>query len=304
MKRAVITGATGAIGTALIRLLLDKGIEVLVITRADSERNDNIPVDDRVKVIYADLSEFSTLDVSTEEKCDVFFHFAWAGCSGAGRNDMDVQADNIRYSLDAVRLAKRLGCHTFIGSGSQAEYGLSNQKLTADTPTRPFMGYGFAKLCAGQMTGELAHQLGLRHIWTRILSVYGPNDGANSLISMLIRNLSEGTTVELTPCTQIWDYLFSGDAAQALYLMAEKGADGKIYVLGSGTARPLKEYVEIIKEEIGSDMEIGYGARSFSENHVMYLCGDISDISRDTGWKPTTDFREGIKNTISAFEKE
>ena len=302
MKRAVITGATGAIGTALIRALLDNGVEVLVITRPDSKRNDHIPKVPGVKVIFANLSDFASLDVSAEGSCDVFFHLAWAGASGAGRNDIYLQLDNIRYSLDAVRLAKRLGCHTFIGAGSQAEYGLSDRKLTADTPTKPFIGYGFAKLCAGQMTREYAHQQGLRHIWTRILSVYGPNDGANSMISMLVRNLTNRTPVDMTAGTQIWDYLYSSDAAKALYLLAEKGQDGKTYVLGSGTARPLKEYAEIIREEIGSDIRINYGAVPFSKNQVMYLCADILQLVLDTGWSPKTEFREGIRKILDHME--
>ena len=303
MKRAVITGATGAIGTALIDKLLSKGIEILVITRKDSKRNARIPIDSRVEVLYADLSELASLEVSAAENYDVFFHFAWAGASGMGRNDMYLQTDNIKYALDAVKLAKRLGCQTFVGAGSQAEYGLSDTKLTAETPTRPFTGYGFAKLCAGQMTRELAHQEGMNHIWTRILSVYGPNDGENSMISMLIRNLSSEMPVRMTAGTQMWDYLYSYDAAQALYLLAEKGKDGQIYVLGSGTARPLKDYTEIIRQDLNSDIKIDYGAIPFSDKQVMYLCADINELKQDTGFCQEFTFERGIKEIICFLKK-
>lgn len=294
MKRAAITGATGAIGTALIDTLIKNDVDVLVITRADSKRNDRIPKIDKVKVLYADLSDLAGVDISGEDKCDVFYHLAWAGASGSARNDMYLQTKNIEYALDAVKLAKRLRCETFVGAGSQAEYGLSNEKLTADTPTRPFMGYGFAKLCAGQMTRELAHQEGMKHVWTRILSVYGPNDGENSMVSSLIRDLRAGITPKMTAGTQVWDYLYSYDAADALFALGDKGQDGKVYVLGSGKARPLKEYVEVIKNMVTPQTRVNYGAVPFSANQVMYLCADLTDIINDTGWKPKYSFHEGM----------
>lgn len=301
MKSAVITGATGAVGTALVKTLVEKNIDVLVITRKDSNRNDRIPDSQRVEVVYADLSELSHLTYHRNDY-DVFFHLAWAGTSGAGRNDIYLQNENIRYALDAVCLAKWLGCSTYIGAGSQAEYGNSCNKLTPDTPTNPFTGYGFAKLCAGQMTRQLAHQKGMKHIWTRILSVYGPNDGENSMISMLIGNLRKGIPVNLTACTQMWDYLYSYDAAKALYALGLKGVDGKIYVLGSGNVRPLKDYVEEVRAQVVHDAEINYGAIPFSENQVRYLCADIDAIRKDTGWCPQTNFSEGIKSTIEWYQ--
>ncbi|MBQ5988034.1 MAG: NAD-dependent epimerase/dehydratase family protein [Oscillospiraceae bacterium] len=299
MKRAIITGATGAIGTALIEELLSNDIEVLVITRKSSKRNSVIPVDPRIMIKYADLSELNSLENDTGSQFDVFYHFAWAGASGAGRNDMYLQNDNVRYSLDAVKMAKRFGCHTFIGAGSQAEYGRTNAKLTPETPTFPEMGYGYAKLCAGMMTRELAEQEGVKHVWVRVLSVYGPHDGENSLISMIIRTLKKGESPKLTAGTQLWDYLYSRDAARAFVLLGDKGRDGKVYVLGSGEARPLKEYSEIIRKEIAPEISINYGAVPFSGKQIMYLCSDITEINDDVGWMPQYDFKTGIKEILA-----
>ena len=80
---------------------------------------------------------------------------------------MHLQNKNVEYALDAVEAAKRFGCHTFIGAGSQAEYGRVEGLLKPDTPTFPEMGYGIAKLCAGHMTRKHAYQLGMNHIWVR-----------------------------------------------------------------------------------------------------------------------------------------
>jgi nucleoside-diphosphate-sugar epimerase len=299
MKRAIITGATGAIGTALIDELLSNDIEILVVTRKESKRNSVIPLDSRIIIKYADLSEIKDVENDTGKQYDVFFHFAWAGASGEGRNDMYLQNANVRYSLDAVKMAKRFGCHTFIGAGSQAEYGRSSVKLTPETPVYPEMGYGYAKLCAGLMTRELAKQEGLKHIWVRVLSVYGPHDGENSLISMIIRTLKKGESPKLTAGTQLWDYLYSRDAARAFVLLGDKGRDGKVYVLGSGEARPLKEYSEIIKEEVAPEISINYGAVPFSNKQVRYLCADITQLQNDTGWSPKYDFSSGIREMMN-----
>lgn len=89
---------------------------------------------------------------------------------------MYLQNYNVIYALDAVELAHCCGCRTFVGAGSQAEYGRFEGKLRPDTPAFPENGYGMAKLCAGEMTRIQAHKYGIKHIWARILSVYGPYD--------------------------------------------------------------------------------------------------------------------------------
>lgn len=303
VKRAVITGATGAIGTALARELASHEIEVLVLAREESRRNSAIPKSPFISVSFCPLNRLGTFHPPGEKSFDVFYHLAWQGASGPGRDDMYLQTENIQFALDAVGLAKRLGCHTFIGAGSQAEYGRHNQPLGPDTPTFPEMGYGYAKLCAGQMTRDYAHQLGIRHIWTRILSVYGPNDGEKSLISTVIRKCMSGERVQTTKGEQYWDYLYSGDIASALRLIAERGIDGKKYVLGSGSVKPLKEYLYDIRNLLNPELEFGIGEVPYAENQIMYLCADNSEVIQDTGWEPSTDFIVGISKCVQ-FLKE
>lgn len=79
--------------------------------------------------------------------------------------------------------------------------------------------------------------------WVRILSVYGPNDNAGSMVMSTVRKLKNGETPQFTKGEQKWDYLYSGDAARAFRLLAEKGQSGKVYVLGSGNVKPLSEYI-------------------------------------------------------------
>lgn len=295
MKRAIITGATGAIGTALIQELISADIEVLVFIRENSQRKDNIKNHPLIQKRYCSLDYLAEIRNETGKEYDVFYHLAWAGSSGTGRNDMYMQNLNVKYALDAVGVAERFGCKAFIGAGSQAEYGRVEGILKPETPAFPEMGYGYAKLCAGHMTREYAGQRGLRHIWVRILSVYGPNDGARSMIMSTIYKLQNGIIPKFTKGEQMWDYLYSGDAAKALHLLGENGIDKKVYVLGSGIARPLAEYIQDIRSIVNPACEIALGAIPYSKKQVMYLCADASELKKDTGWNAVVDFKEGIR---------
>ena len=148
------------------------------------------------------------------------------------------------------------------------------------------------------MTREYAHQLGMKHIWTRILSVYGPNDGAQSMVMSTIHKLQNGEIPQFTKGEQMWDYLYSGDAAVAFRLLGEKGSDGKVYVLGSGRVQPLAEYIRTIRDIVDSEGEIGLGAIPYSERQVMHLQADISELKKDVGFNPKTSFVDGIEKIV------
>lgn len=295
MKRVIMTGATGTIGTALIKKFVSCGIEVLVISRKNSERNLHIPRHPLVSIRYCDLGRLRDLVNDTEKQYDVFYHLAWAGTFGDQRNDLFLQTENIKWALDAVRAAKAFGCHTFIGAGSQAEYGRADAPLTASTPAFPENGYGYAKLCAGYMTRDHAHQLGMKHIWVRVLSVYGENSDPKSIIPALIAQCVDHKPLQCTSGEQVWDFLYSEDAARALLLLGEKGKDGKTYVLGSGEKKRLSEYIKIIRDIAAPGLEINFGAIPYNKNQVMYLCADIEELKKDTGFEPEIPFEEGIR---------
>lgn len=296
--RVIITGPTGAIGIALIQECIKNNVEVLAICRKNSKRRKNIPRSPLVDILELNLDEYHLYEPQNIQKCDVFFHFAWNATIGNGRNDMMLQNENVRYALDAVLLAKKLGCNTFIGAGSQAEYGRSNEKLTSKTPTFPENGYGIAKLCAGQMTRIMCQQQNMRHVWMRILSIYGPHDGEMTMVSSTIKKLLNGEVPQFTKGEQMWDYLYSKDAARAMLLLAEKGKNGKIYCIGSGQKRPLAEYIQDIRDAIDPALNLDLGAIEYSSNQVMYLCADIDELTKDTGFVPTTKFKDGIEETI------
>ena len=302
IRSAVITGPTGAIGTALCGLLAQNKIHVYAIVRPGSARVLPLRRMEGVEVVECDSTELRCLP-EIIAAADVFYHFSWIKTTGEGRNDMDSQIRNIQFTLDACCVASALGCQVFIGAGSQAEYGRVDHALTADTPCFPENGYGMAKLCAGAMSRVECEKLGIDHIGPRFLSVYGPYDGENALIPQLVKKLLKGEKMPLTSGEQIWDYLYSGDAAEALYRLALYGKSGEIYPVGNGNARPLREYLEIIRNMIDNALPLGFGEVPYSEKQVMHLEADISALRKDTGFKPETDFETGIRQTIEYYRE-
>lgn len=296
IEKIIVTGATGAVGSAVLRRAIAKGKDVTCIVHKCSKRLGNLPQSDKVHIVECDLRDYKSL--SLEGVYDAFIHLSWEKTFGASRDDAEVQARNIQYTLDAVQLAQRCGCSVFVGAGSQAEYGVQSVDLTPDLLVKPESGYGIAKYAAGKLSAMLCKNLGMRQCWVRILSVYGPNDGENSLISYLVREFKAGNSPQLTKCEQIWDYLYADDAAEAILAVAEKGVDGKAYPLGSGNGRRLSEYVEDIKNTINPTIAVQFGEKEYYPHQPMHLVADISELTNDTGWKPKTPFIKGLVQLI------
>ena len=99
---------------------------------------------------------------------------------------------------------------------------------------------------------------------------------------------------------QLWDYLYSEDAAVAFRLLAERGVGGKTYPLGGGKALPLKDYIITLRDAIDPALPLGLGEIPYGPLQVMHLEADITALRRDTGFTPATDFATGIRATIAA----
>ncbi len=301
IQKVIVTGATGIVGVSFLNYLSQKGISAVALVRPNSSRTEYIRNLDFITVTECDLSHLSEFE--SEECFDAFYHFGWENGKKEFRNDSYQQNRNIIYTLDAVKLAAKLGCETFVATGSQAEYGRVSEQIAPETPTFPDNAYGAAKLCAYKLSQIYANSLGLRHIWARIFSVYGPYDNPDTLISMAIRKFLMKATPNMTKGEQQWDYLYSEDLAKALYLIGQKGIANSIYCLGSGQTRSIREYINVLKDCINPDLNLIFGKIPYNDTQVMHLCADISNLSKDTGFSPEVSFEEGILRTIAWFRE-
>lgn len=299
MKHVYVTGATSMLGLSLARRCLAEGIRVTAIVRGDSPRKELLPCSDRIATIECDIADYSRINADSPKRESVFYHLSWNGTGHEGRNDVAVQNRNIGFTLDAMALAARFGCRAFIGAGSQAEYGLVDGVISPDSAVQPVSAYGAAKFAAGRLAELLSRQLGVRCVWPRIFSIYGPNDAPVSMVPYCIDALLRREKPSLTACGQMWDYLYCDDAADALFLLGTGKTARTVYNIGSGAARPLREYVTAIRDAIDPDLPLGFGEKEYAPNQVMHLCADIAALRDDVGFVPKTSFRDGIEKTIA-----
>lgn len=288
--RIVITGATGFLGQALCRELTENGHKVTAVIRPESEGKSKSLT--AAKTVLLPLEELESL----EGGYDVFFHLAWNGSGGDARNDYGTQLKNLLYMEKALKAAAKCGCGRFIGAGSQAEYGVIHKKATeSGTVPSPFMMYGAAKLACLHMGKILAEQLGIRFVWPRIYSVYGPRENDPTLLGYVARTLREGNIPELSPCENMWDFMYITDFTRAMRLLAEHpGAEG-IYHVASGEQRKLREFVEEIRDIIKPGAGLNFGAKKADAKQTCWLEPDVSKI-QDLGFGCRVPFTEGVQN--------
>ena len=286
------------IGVALIEECLRHDIEIYAVVRSSSGKAGRLPLSDKIHLTDCSLEDLSDLPGRIPGGCDTFYHIAWGNTGEARNKSTELQSRNIFYTLQAVRAAAELGCRRFIGAGSQAEYGpMDVEKISPDSPVNPSTPYGASKLAAGHLAGMLCRELGMECIWPRIFSVYGKYEKETTMVASGLRKMLAGEPTEFTPAMQRWDYLYSRDAGRAFYLIGEKGKDGSVYCVGSGQARPLKEYIEEMAALTGAGKP-GIGAKPYPPGAVMNLCADIGTLTGDTGFIPEYTFEQGIRETI------
>ena len=290
-----MTGATSMLGIATIKECIKRNHSVFAFVRPHSKKLLCIPKSPLVKIVECDLCEMQDFSLP-EVRADVFIHFGWSDTDKVGRNDCSKQLENVKFAMDAVHLAQKLGCKKFIGAGSQAEYGTPNVRLLSSTPADPVIPYGIAKYSAGKFSRVECNILGMEHIWVRILSVYGPNDNPGTLVNSLILNAMNDLPMKLSACGQTWDYLYEDDAGAAFVAIAEKGETGSVYNLGSGKERLLKEFVLELLDVVNPKYKPEFGGIPYSSTQPMILETDISKLIKDTGWEPKIEFNVGIKN--------
>lgn len=298
MKKIIITGATSMIGYALTEVAVNKGVEVYAIIRPDTMRRNRIIKSPLVHVVYGLLENLKEINEIPED-CDVLYHFAWSGTKKTERDNPQIHEKNIKYALDAVELAKKCGCHRFIGAGSQAEYGPVDGIIDETTKFNPVTAYGIAKYAAGILSKKMCEQKGIKHIWGRIFSVYGPHDNEETMLSYAIDCFERGETAKFSAGNQIWNYLYESDAGEMFYRLGLESVNIDTCFIASQESKPLREYIETLLKIYGSETKAEFGTlQNLGLNVNMNMT--LNNIS----YKPQVKFEEGIKKMIEDMIKK
>lgn len=298
--RILITGATGFLGSQVVARAAQEPVEIGAIVRpgANLWRLGNFPAN--VALIRGDLRERDLLVPEIRNfKPDAVIHTAWSGVGNKFRNDPAQIEENLLPTVNLLRAAAEAGSKTFVGLGSQAEYGPLNRKTSEADQTEPTTLYGAAKLATCVLLKQLCEQMNVRFAWLRVFSTYGPMEDPGWLIPYLAQSLLNGERPALTAGEQKWDYLYGKDAAEAIWdVTRNEGAKG-IFNLGSGQVYTLRRIVEMIRDLVDPKLGLGFGEVPYRPDQVMHLEADIRRLQEATGWRPKIALEQGLKETVA-----
>jgi nucleoside-diphosphate-sugar epimerase len=294
MKKAIVTGANGFVGSAVVKELLKNNYEVYSICRENSTMN--VPSDS--KIIYCELTDMKNLDKQIQiGEYDLFYHFAWDGSAGSARADTQLQLQNAQWTVDALRIAKKLGVKRFVCAGSIMEHETMAAAYTQGN--KPGLGYiyGSGKLVAHTMCMSVAADIGIELVWPEITNTYGVGERSPRMVNTTIQKCINGENPQFTAGTQNYDFVYIDDVARAFRLIGENGKPFHEYLIGSSTARPLKEFLKEMQSSIAQNLEFVFGNVPFTGVDMPISSFDCSETERDTGFRAEISFGEGCRRT-------
>lgn len=297
MKKVIVTGANGFVGSALVKELVKNDVEVLAMDMPGC--NGNLPVCDKVKFLPLALDNISTLkDLINDRDFDCFYHFAWAGSAGAARADTKLQLQNAQWTIDCLRAAKEVGCKKFVAAGSIMEH--ETMAAAFASGNKPGLGYiyGSGKLVAHTMAMSVAADIGIDLVWAEITNAYGVGELSPRMVNTTIRKVIKGEEPQFTAGTQNYDFVYIDDVAKAFYLIGKNGKPFNEYLIGSSNAKPLKEFLLEMKAAIAPDLNFVFGDIQFTGINLPLEKYDCSKTEKDTGFKAQISFGEGCRRTM------
>lgn len=288
MKSAIVTGATGFIGTHLCSELLKNHIEVTGLVRKDSRNIERLK---NVNLVWCGMDDYDSFE---GERADTFYHLAWEGATGTGREDEELQAKNIARTIKALKAAKRLGCRRFVALGTVYE-NLVPQILMDSRHRKPDF-YILSKQSAHYICMKLAEKLDIEFVWATIFQPIGRYIKKEQVMTYAIAGLLSGEPPEFGPAMEPYDITAVEDIAYGMRLLGECELMRKEYYIGSGSPMTMKEYLNIAKKVLGVDTALKIGEHPDDGLRFSYDWYDISPIKKDTGYSVRIGYEQAVAN--------
>jgi len=304
MKKILITGATGFIGSNIAFQLVEKGYSVSAIYRTTStfEKCEHF----KNQINWININDPNWKNTVKEIKPDQLIHTAWNAIEAQHRTDWELQMKNFWFSKELFDLAKECSIQKVIALGSQAEYGSHEFPVTEETATKPVDAYGAIKNLTLNYLRSLFSETDQEWYWVRVFSVFGENENSAWLIPGVISKLLKNEPVKLTACEQTYNYLYINDFAQQLHKLIEftENKSG-IFNLCASRSIKLKDLLLKITDTMGLSPDLlQFGAIPYREGQNMYIAGDNSKFQKifnpDNNYE---DMTEGLLKTIEFYKK-
>lgn len=297
MNKVIITGADGFVGSYTVKYFLSQGKHVLAIDVAPSPRR--LENHENLQYIQCDISDvdYMVKYIPTNEY-DTFIHFAWAGSAGNDRVNYNLQMQNALNTVECMKAAKQLGCNRFVCAGSIMEYEV--EAAVHSQGSKPSMGYiyGMGKQIAHSLCKSVAAEIGIDLLWAMITNAYGAGELSPRFVNTTLRKIINREPLQFTSATQNYDFVYVSDVARAFYLIADRGVPFCEYMIGSGNARPLKEFIWEMVKSCHSESKPIFGDIPFTGTNLPLSVFSIEDIRRDCGFEPEVSFAHGSRITM------
>ncbi len=278
--KVLVTGATGFIGSHLIRELLKRKSNQIVATSRSIDKAKKSDWFSKVEYIQYDFSNNITEDpFSFFGKPDQLIHLAWDGLS----NVKDLK--HIEVTLfDHYKFIKDMiigGLKEVIVSGSCFEYGMVEGCLSEDLNVKPSNSYGIAKDTLRKFIVELKKSFNFTYKWIRVFYVYGEGQSKTSLMYLLDRAIKDkDVEFNMSGGEQLRDFLYIDDVVKYIGLIS----DQNIYVdqainCCSGKPISVKDLVEGRLKERGCSMKLNLGYYPYPDYEPMSFWGDKAKLS-------------------------
>ena len=300
-----MTGASGFIGSRLVKGLLDIGCQVNVLLRPSADTWRIRDVIDRVKILPGDLSNFDPKPIlQALSNVDIIYHMAAAGVDPSKGDSVSTLQANVTGTLQVLQLARTLEVDRFVYCGSCSEYE-SGENLTEDFHSTLTSEYAVSKSAAWMLCQVFSLRYGLPVVCLRPFMVYGPFEAAYRLVPHAITSCLSGADIRLTGGEQTRDFVFVDDVAEAFYSAAAvPEAVGGTFNVCTGKATSIKEIVSTAVELTATASKPLFGALPYRDTETWTMSGNPAKAEEYLGWAARTTISEGLIKTVQWFREQ
>ncbi len=301
--RVLVTGGAGFIGSNLANhLTADNEVIALDDCYLGTPGNLDDSVEFVNKSVLAD-------DLPTD--VDVVFHLAALSSYAMHEDDPTRGARvNVEGFVNTIDQARRDGCDTVVYASTSSIYGSRTEPSPEDMPVTVNTGYEASKMARERYGEYFRNHYGLDVAGLRFFSVYQGYGGAEehkgeyaNVIAQFADDVANGVAPKLYgDGEQTRDFTHVSDIVRGIELAADHQLNG-IYNLGTGEAYDFNTVVEMLNDELGTDVDPEYVENPIPDDvYVHDTCGDYSKMHDATGWEPQIDFEEGIERVCAQYK--